>query len=515
MNEAILLAAQLLTLIQPLTVELGNPQSLAECQKHFARMKELPDHPAVNQQIFTAYAEIVKGYGMAAMIREAEETYRESLRFPRREDMTWEQNYVTVKMIQAYIHNGQTEKARELTEKFTASVTDEPQDQAWLNYYMKDIRKAFDNPAETYGIPPRNENTTAETPTAPEPKEQTPVIPTWQTEGRDFWCGSDYEKHNDYAHLRKPNNGRNFWEQPGKYTPSTRPRTEEEIREFEQRMGYRLPELLRQQLKQQNGGTVRYKTYVHGNYADPILYEGNIQGIGDAYEKLSDTYGTYMDPEDWDEALGTGANPDRLYVLSYLDGHSLLCLDYGPLEPEPRDEPEVVHYYTETGFREQLRVPTYQQFIERLVYNETTYYVGLKTPMTLDQLKDHLTATLLPDPAKLQPAQKEALQAAHIDLHFERKEYAPHYIWDFDYHYVAMILSERKKFILRLMPNQYRGGNHVLQDDTPYNYILEIDPSDGSYGRAMAGPLWIEQIIQKIARPDIETKIILPEQPGQ
>lgn len=511
MNEAILLAAQLLTLIQPLTADFTTPRSIDECQKHFARMKELPDYPAVNQQIFMAYAEIVKGYGMAAMITRAEETYRESLRFPRREDMMWEQNYVTVKMIEAYIYNAQTAKARQLTAQFTASVSDDPQDQAWLNYYMKDIQKAFDNPAETYGPAHPGKNTTHQTPAQPEPPQQPRPLPTWQTEGRDFWCGSDYEKHNAYAHLRKPNNGRNFWQQPPKFTPSTRPRSEQEIQDFEQRMGYRLPELFREQLKQQNGGTVRYETYVDGTYAEPILYEGDIQGIGDTYEKLSDTYGSYMDPEDWDRALGPGADPDRLHVLSYLDGHGILCLDYGTREPQPRPEPEVVQYYTETGFREQLRVPSYQQFIQHLVYNETTYYVGLKTDLTLDRLKDHLTATLLPDPSQLQPAYIKALRQAHIDFRFERKEYDPHYTWDFDYHYVAIILSERKKFILRLMPNQYRGGNHVLQDDTRYNYILEIDPSDGSYGTAMVGPLWIEQIIQKFTTPTIEAKIILPQ----
>ncbi|GEM_PF-1674053 len=515
MNDTILLAAQLLALIQPLTLDFGNPHSLAECQKNFARLKELPDHPAVNQQIYTAYAEIVAGYGMAGMISEAEETYRESLQFPRREDMVWEQHYVTVKMIQAYIYNGRTEKARQLTGQFTASVSDEAQDQAWLDYYMKDIRKAFDNPSEIYGTPPHSENTapqTAEIPAHTEPREETPATPTWQTEGRDFWCGSDYEKHNAYAYLRKTNNGRNFWVQPPKFTPSTRPRTEEEINDFEQRMGYCLPELLREQLKQQNGGTVRYETYVDGTYAEPILYEGDIQGIGDAYEKLSYTYGSYMDPEDWGKALGEGADPDRLHVLSYLDGHSLLCLDYGTREPQPRPEPEVVQYYTETGFKEQLRVDSYQKFVQHLVYNETTYFVGLKTDLTLDRVKDHLTATLLPDPSQLEPVYKQALEAAHIDFQFERKEYDPHYSWDFDYHYVAIILSERKKFILRLMPNQYRGGNHVFQDDTRYNYILEIDPSDGGYGLAMVGPVWIENIISKFACPGIEVKILLPEE---
>lgn len=515
MNDPFNTAAGLVRRIQSLTTEFPQPQAIRQCKELFAELKALPDLPAVNQLIFQVYADIVKGYGAAQMPAQAEEIYHESLQFPRRADMEWEQHWVTVKMIEALLSSGQTDRAQQLTDKFKASVKNDAQDQAWLNYYMKGIDDAFAYPENIYRIPKSEtgEDPSPESISFNENKSEKPDLPTWETEGRDFWC-TDYDEYNKYAFLRKPKTGRNLWQQPGAFTPSTRPRTEEEITHFEKRMGYRLPELFREHLKVQNGRTLRYETYVYGDYASPELYEGDIQGIpetGGYYETLSDTYGTYMEREMWDEALGKGSNPDRLHVLSYLDGHSILCLDYGVLTTEPREQPEVVIYNTEDNFKEELRVNSYSDFIKRLVYNETAYFVGLKTSMTLDEVKDHLTATLLPDPSKYDKQQRAVLESLHINFQFKRKEYDPHYIWDYDYHYVAVTVVDSKRYILRLMPNKYRGGNHAFQDDTQYNLILEIEPSDGAYGRAMVGPVWIERLIEKFADERMETKILLPE----
>lgn len=506
-EKTILKASALALRFQPLTARLNNHENLAECRKLFDELKSLPDYPVVNQLIFQCYADLVRGFGNAGMIDEAEQAYNESLAFPRREDMIWEQNWVTVKMIIALSEAGREEEAAELTEKMKQTATDSAQDQAWLAYYIKESKTTLEPIPHT-----PNEDTT-DTDAATEPDETKPYIATWEADGRDFWCGN-YEKQEGYAFLRRPFGGHNFWQQPGRFTEETRPRTEAEIAHFESRMGYRLPELLRQQLKQQNGGTVRYDTYVSGTYSDPVLYDVTFQGIpaiGAAYETLSDTYGSYMEPEDWDEALGTGANPDRLYVLSYLHGHSILCLDYGTHEPQPRTEPQVVLYYTESGFEEQLRVDTYSEFVSRLVYNETTYHVGIKTSRTLDQLKDLLTEKLLLDTSRMNADQIAVLKTAHIDTAFQRKEYDPAYCWDYDYHYVALTLCDRKKYLLRLMPNRYRGGNHVFQDNTEYNFILEIEPTDTGYDRVMAGPAWIERLIEKFAATDVEADILLPE----
>lgn len=500
---------------------------LEDARTIFEELKTQADLPRINQLIYQQYANLLRDYAAAGSIDKAEEIYAECLASDRQKDMDWEVRWVTVKMIEALLSDGQTARATAMRDEMKASAPDGQLDQSWLNYYMSELDKAFANPAGIYGTPqaaPQEQDTEntqaaggendANIPdTDDNSGQQTEIKRTWETEGRDFWCGSNYELHNGYAFLRKPGAERNFWQQPGRFTESTRPRTEAEIADFERRMGYHLPELFRSHLKQQNGGDIRYDTYVDGDNADPVFYEGTIQGIpaiGGPYETLSDTYGTYMDPENWDEALGEGANPDRLHVLSYLDGHSILCLDYGVTAPEPYPQPQVVLYDTEMDFEERLRVESYEKLINHLVYNETSYFVGVKADMTLDQLKDHLTQTLLPDAAQTDPAYKSALESIHIDFEFKRQDYDPHYAWDYDYHYVAMILLDRKKFIVRLMPNQYRGGNHVFQDDTDCNFILDIDPSDGGYGRAMVGPGWIEHIIGKFEAPGIEARIILP-----
>lgn len=488
-----------------------------EVESFFKEMKQLPDLPRINQIIFGQYANIIRDYGSQRQMERIESLYAECMASDRKEDMEWEIHWVTCKMIEALIFDGQSERAEQMRNAFKNLVSDDAQDQAWLNYYLKELDKAFADPASIYGIPltPDNEDKEEDTPLTENEKENRPIRKSMETEGRDFWCGNHYQ-FDDYARLRKPYSGRNLWLQPTRFTESTRGRTDEELSDFEKGLGYVLPELYKQHMKLQNGGIIRYDTYVCGDIVEPLFGDVTIEpipAIGGTYEPLSEVYGSYMDREMWDEQLGKGANPDRLYVLSYMYGHEILALDYGIHEPTPRSEPEVVYYNTEMDFEENFRLPSYKHLIDHLVYNQTEYYAGVKTQMSLDQLMLHLSEKLLADKSKLTPGEINILESKWVDFSFEKVGYDPNYgIYDFDYYYRATIQSDNHRYFIKLMLNRRRGGNYIFQDDTECNFIIEINPGNDNYGNAMAGPALIENILNRIADPAVESKIILPGQ---
>lgn len=159
-------------------------------------------------------------------------------------------------------------------------------------------------------------------------------------------------------------------------------RTDEQLDRLEAQCGFRLPTLYREQFKVQNGGYPK-----RTNFADPTgkayvgsyraLYEeGDYAVFDDAC--LSHLTDRYFSMREWlhniwsDEEIAenlSGWDVEKLVIISFMSGYSLLCLDYGYRKGTHYDEPQVVCIETE-GFEEELRVPTYEAFVGGLVVRE-------------------------------------------------------------------------------------------------------------------------------------------------
>jgi hypothetical protein len=140
---------------------------------------------------------------------------------------------------------------------------------------------------------------------------------------------------------------RNFWRQPARgFTATTRGRTEAELDAAETALGCALPSTYRLLMSQQNGGALRY-TAVAGLAQVSFDLLSKMRSDDDSVSPLL-TFRDYIlytcDDEELDAVMTELApfHPERLLLISPLDGHSGAYLDYGFRSEAPALTPGVL-----------------------------------------------------------------------------------------------------------------------------------------------------------------------------
>lgn len=153
-----------------------------------------------------------------------------------------------------------------------------------------------------------------------------------------------------------------------------RGRTDAELDRHEAATGYRLPALYRAHMKAQNGGDVRFRAYRQGDFFDGLFLNGEeMAPLEEARTTMKDFLGNYFTEADMPGQESDVASPlsggrlERLFILSYMDWHRLLCLDYGYDRQAPLAEPRVVLFNMEE-LTEDFRAASYEAFVKGLVY---------------------------------------------------------------------------------------------------------------------------------------------------
>lgn len=312
-------------------------------------------------------------------------------------------------------------------------------------------------------------------------RSQEPVVPTEQREK---------ERAADHAASAR----RNFWVQPCEgLNEDTRGRSEAELNAWEQSTGKTLPPLLRWHLQAQNGGYPRYPVYCDAQGEKHWLFINSeaLCGLRDMACTVCATLEAFMDPEEID-ALGkaSGLQLDRLHMLSWLDGHSCLCLDYGARQEATATSPQVVLFEMESALlAEIVRAPSYADFVDGLRYGgtNTEYYVGVDSALSLEELARYFD---------------EKLQCR-----FE-KDTSDYYGWfNFDAWYIGSQGSGYDYHIFILSPNRHRAGTFLFPDDADiphifcvrYNEVEELDNATAS----------VREWLEKLQSPEVRCTLLL------
>jgi hypothetical protein len=264
-----------------------------------------------------------------------------------------------------------------------------------------------------------------------------------------------------------------FWLQPAHgFTDETCGRTEAELQVQETRLGIRLPETYRALMKLQNGGYLRKRAYPFGENGvmKELFYNGaTLEPLEQAHTFRDYLLNFLSDEEIADEIDLKTHHPDRLIVISRMDGHSCMCLDYGWQQPQPLDTPGLVFFDFETSegvFADYLTIHSFDRLVADLVYHgyeSETYFVGINTVLPL-----HTVAKQLGE---------------RLGVNLSRKT-DDHYGWfNFDAWYAGSldlprhpVPPHRVNFQLTLSPNRHRAGTYLFQNHPDQAYIVEITP---------------------------------------
>lgn len=288
---------------------------------------------------------------------------------------------------------------------------------------------------------------------------------------------------------------KNFWRQPSKgFTPETAGRSNEQLAQWEKGCGFTLPALYKAHMRQQNGGLPWPQAYFHEDIEECLfINSGEYAAIPEDGSFLSpaDVYGE----EELKEVFGQDAKLERLYVLSWIYGHNVLCLDYGYNLDMPRQEPEVCYFETD-GFKELFRVDSYETFIERLVYStycyEGRWHIGIRTELSQDALAEHFSKVLSTP---------------------MRKHEDDRYGWfNFTSWYSAIIVhKDRGRLGCALSPNRFKAGTWLFPDSQDYPFILEIDLDDESAEDAKDSRAFLEGMMRALRADAVEVTFLMPE----
>lgn len=259
----------------------------------------------------------------------------------------------------------------------------------------------------------------------------------------------------------------NIWRQPANgFTDESIGRTEMQIVQKETEIGFRFPDLYREHMKIQNGGFLWKSALLHEGEVKELFYNGStLDQINDhgGFKTLKDVLLEYMDIAEIERPTGSEfINLDRLPILSFMDGHTMLCFDYGyNVEPE-YEIPQIVLFElegVENGYEEKLRVESYDDLIDNLVYyggESTSFFIGLKTEESLAEIATVIHKT--------------------FDVVLEQRTDDGYGWYNFEkWYYGELKLNSKLSAHLRLTPNQFQSKTYLFPNHQDYPIILDIE----------------------------------------
>lgn len=326
-------------------------------------------------------------------------------------------------------------------------------------------------------------------------------------------CELANEEEHPVLLARKAYSGKHFW----RYSPARAKKpplavTDEVLERWEKTIGLKLPAAYKELFKLQNGGEPWFDTYacdgralglfVNSAELSPLGGEKGLL-IGEVYDYVEDEGG-------WQEVFGPGCKMERLHVISFMYGHSVLCLDYGVKLDEALAEPEVCLLDPERDFADIFRSPSFEHFLGHLVYGGTDFYMSLHSPLGLEALAAQLTERFFAGQVAAMPAASLALLKKNgASFAFERRTSDRSGWFDFEAWYSATVDFGKLKYNIVLSPNACRSGAKLFPDSEA-GYILEVSPRTTPYDNVHAGLGFARDIMEHIESKVIRLELILP-----
>ncbi len=309
---------------------------------------------------------------------------------------------------------------------------------------------------------------------------------------------------------------KNFIKQPAEgFTEHSQGRTEAQLDAFEAKIGFSLPENYRKIMQQQNGGSVRY-----GQIAgvEKFSFGGGFTEIRpdlDYYIYQFDNYilATYSD----DELLEAKQTfkpfcPERLIIISGLDGHGTLCLDYGYRSQNPVKTPAVViidddPYITDEdanagfmSFAEIARFTDFDNFLQNLkieTENQLEIFIGIVSQAdyenTVKALAEHFKIALKSyrNDDRYGHYNFETWHSGHLPLHLD-DETLRNYAENNNSEYAEVLAWSEEEGRTRniyaiFSPNQHRSGTYLYQDNPEVNLVIELHKTWFSMQKPLEG----------------------------
>jgi len=263
-----------------------------------------------------------------------------------------------------------------------------------------------------------------------------------------------------------------IWIQPTeKFNEQTIGRTEQQILNKEAQIGFKYPKLYREHMKIQNGGYLRNQSLKTLSDDSELFCNGSsIDGIFENSEDntLKDQLLTFLDIEEIQELNpflnNQFMNLDRLPILSKMDGHRILCFDYGYNVEHSYEKPKICLFDLECcdmdeGFEETLRFDSYEELIDNLVYygyESVGFYFGFYSDDSIKNIANHFSTSPL-------------------NINLERKTDNNYGWFNFKEYYSGHInLNSEITMSITLTPNKFVSGNSLFQNHINSNYIVNI-----------------------------------------
>lgn len=298
----------------------------------------------------------------------------------------------------------------------------------------------------------------------------------------------------------------NFWKQPAKgFDENSRGRTRDEIMAREAQLGLKLPNLYKELMLLQNGGYVKKKGYKSEKYdfSGGLLTNGSsiapLNGLPHFYDTFEGVLREFLRPNEIKEwANSEHCHPERLIVISAMDGHSCLCFDYGWKSEFAFSEPEVCVFDLETASdfpEEVLREKSFEAFVNNLVYSgyecNSSYY-SVKYDWEIDELAQYIS------------------KKWEVEIDERTDDGYGHF--NFDKYYFGLFTdSAGLKYRFWLTPNQHRAGTFLLQERPDAIYILKIESFDNQEN-SVVDTANIRNLVFGLASSEVEfSEILIPE----
>ena len=260
----------------------------------------------------------------------------ESLPFPP--DFESERAYTARAMFEAYYANDLPREAAKILSFMESLKVGDERNQALVQHAInaaKEFAQEHDERKTRREQQPAEPNMAQNVP-APEASDtqnNAEASERFWSAGGEFWSPDEDDFDDLPASLQgRRYTGRNFWQQPSKgRAPGELGLSDAFLDTWEKSVGFPLPRLYREHMKRQNGGLLHFESFVDATgrihsvfinsaMLDPLPTNGVYTPLAENFDYLLN-YG--------DEVFGEGHILDRLYVISYMYGHSILCLDYG------------------------------------------------------------------------------------------------------------------------------------------------------------------------------------------
>ena len=271
--------------------------------------------------------------------------------------------------------------------------------------------------------------------------------------------------------------------------------TSAQLDQYEQKIGFALPQSYRQLMQIQNGCAVRYSNIAGTDAFDFACGFHPIRLDIDYYLYVfTDYILATCDEDELAEIRQTDAPfyPERLIIFCGLDGHSTLCFDYGYKQHLPVAEPAVV-YMSDDGddflhFGELApKFANFDAFLHSLSYVQEDHiaaFIGINSALSYAQTTEllaqqfNLTLKIYENDNRYGHYNFDVWHSTHLPLTLDDITLQQYAIDNNISLQAALDYADEngrtRNIYAIISPNQHRAGTYLFADNPEINVVIEL-----------------------------------------